>query len=104
MSIVGPRPEVPEYVALFPREYHVIHQARPGLTDYASIQFRHESDLLQRYPDPYKAYVEVVLPEKLKLGIQYVQTASLREDLRIIAKTVRALFQSKRLPDVPSRS
>jgi lipopolysaccharide/colanic/teichoic acid biosynthesis glycosyltransferase len=93
MSIVGPRPEIPEYVALFPDEYHIIHYALPGVTDYASILYRHEAEVLASYDDPNKAYVEIVLPEKLKLAKEYIHKASLTEDLRIIRDTAISICQ-----------
>jgi len=92
MSLVGPRPEVPRYVALYPpglRE--IVLSVRPGITDLASLEFRHESDLLARAADPEREYVDVLLPQKLALARQYVETASLAQDLRIILRTLGAL-------------
>jgi lipopolysaccharide/colanic/teichoic acid biosynthesis glycosyltransferase len=92
MSLVGPRPEVPRYVALYPpglRE--IVLSVRPGITDLASLAFRHESDLLARAADPEREYVDVLLPQKLALARQYVETASLAQDLRIIWRTLGAL-------------
>jgi lipopolysaccharide/colanic/teichoic acid biosynthesis glycosyltransferase len=93
MSIVGPRPEVPRYVALFPPELRAkVLSVRPGLTDPASLQFRDESTLLAQAADPEREYRDVVLPAKLRLAADYVDTASLGGDLRVIAATVRALW------------
>lgn len=92
MSLVGPRPEVPRYVALYPAGLReIVLSVRPGITDLASLQFRHESDLLARAADPEREYVEVLLPQKLALARQYVETASLAQDLRIIRRTLGAL-------------
>lgn len=93
MSVVGPRPEVPRYVAHYPAELRaVVLSVRPGITDLASIAFRNESDLLAHSPDPERTYVEQVLPTKLRYARQYVHTRSLWLDLRIIARTVLALL------------
>ncbi|MGM9488976.1 sugar transferase [Ideonella sp. YS5] len=93
MSLVGPRPEVPRYVAMYPpglREK--VLSVRPGITDPASLQFRDESGLLARAADPEREYVEVVMPAKLKLAAQYVESANLATDLKLIGRTVRLLF------------
>jgi lipopolysaccharide/colanic/teichoic acid biosynthesis glycosyltransferase len=93
MSVVGPRPEVPRYVAHYPAELRaVVLGVRPGITDLASIAFRNESDLLAHSPDPERTYVEQVLPIKLRYAQQYVHTRSLWLDMRIIAWTVLALL------------
>ncbi len=94
MSLVGPRPEVPEYVALYPeRERRIILSVRPGITDLASIEFRHENDLLARAEDPEKEYRETVLPKKIAYYVRYVETQTLLGDLQIILKTLEALFK-----------
>jgi len=92
MSIVGPRPEVPRYVAKWPEDLcrHIL-SVRPGITDPASIRFRNESEILSRYPDPEAAYETVVMPEKLRLYADYVSTATLMGDLRLILRTLRVL-------------
>jgi len=92
MSLVGPRPEVPRYVELFKAEYARILTARPGLTDFAALRFRDESELLARFPDPEKAYVERVLPEKIRLYRRYVAEMSLTADLRLLWATAAALL------------
>ena len=88
MSLVGPRPEVPEYVEMFRTRYQHILSIRPGITDIASIRFRHEEKLLAQSPDPFREYVERVLPVKLDLADQYLQKRSLRLDLLILLKTL----------------
>ena len=93
MSVVGPRPEVPRYVAQYPAEMRQsVLSVRPGITDLASIAFRNESDLLARSPDPERTYVEQILPTKLRYAQQYVHTRSLWLDLQIIAWTVLAVL------------
>jgi lipopolysaccharide/colanic/teichoic acid biosynthesis glycosyltransferase len=93
MSVVGPRPEVARYVAAYPPALREkVLSVRPGITDPASLQFRDESSLLARAADPEREYREVVLPAKLRLAADYVDTASLGGDLRLIAATLRALW------------
>jgi lipopolysaccharide/colanic/teichoic acid biosynthesis glycosyltransferase len=88
MSLVGPRPEVPEYVEMFRTRYQHILSIRPGITDIASIRFRHEEKLLAQSPEPLREYVERVLPVKLDLADEYLQKRSLRLDLLILVKTL----------------
>ena len=93
MSVVGPRPEVPRYVAQYPAHVRsVVLSVRPGITDLASIAFRNESDVLARSPDPEKTYLEQILPAKLRWAQQYVRTRSIWLDLRIIGWTVLAVL------------
>lgn len=93
MSLVGPRPEVPEYVALYPEAVkRLVLSVPPGITDYASIEYRHESVLLSRADDPHTDYVEHILPAKLALNKKYVETRSIRTDFFLIAKTVLTIF------------
>jgi lipopolysaccharide/colanic/teichoic acid biosynthesis glycosyltransferase len=91
MSIVGPRPELPEYVERFKDDYREILMVRPGMTDLASIKFRDEAALLGSSPDPVALYIGHVLPEKLHLGKQYVREASLLSDVKLIVRTLAAL-------------
>ena len=92
MSLVGPRPEVPRYVALYPEEMRrLLLSVRPGITDLASLHYRDESAVLARAADPERAYVEEVLPAKLALSSRYVREASLAGDLRLILATLVSL-------------
>lgn len=94
MSLVGPRPEVPRYVACYPSDLRdVVLSVRPGITDLASIEFKDENEILGRAADAHKAYVEEVLPIKLRYYVEYVQTQSLFGDAMIILKTLRALVR-----------
>lgn len=89
MSLVGPRPEVPRYVALYPpRLRDLIFSVRPGITDEASIEFRNESDLLAGAADPEKRYLEEILPRKLEIYARYARERSFAGDLRILLRTV----------------
>ncbi|CUJ32098.1 sugar transferase [Achromobacter xylosoxidans] len=94
MSVVGPRPEVPRYVALYPdAQRRVVLSVKPGITDLASIQFRHENELLARASDPEQAYREQILPEKLRLQSEYVRTRSFIGDMKILVATFSAIFR-----------
>ncbi len=88
MSLVGPRPEVPEYVEMFHDRYQRILEVRPGITDFASIRFRNEEKLLASGAEPLREYVQSVLPLKLDLAEEYVRTHSLSLDFLILFKTL----------------
>ena len=93
MSIVGPRPEVPQYIAYYtPQQKTCVLSVRPGITDNASIIFRDENEILGKAQDPEKAYVEEVLPIKIRLYTSYVENNSFIQDLQIIFKTLKILF------------
>lgn len=99
MSLVGPRPEVPFYTDMYTASERRILSVRPGITDWASIRFRNEGEILRGAADPEQAYMEKIRPEKIRLGLAYVERASLREDLAIIAATVAAVLgRDVRLP------
>ena len=88
MSLVGPRPEVRRYVDLYtPEQMHVL-DVRPGITDAASIKFRNESEFLKQVDDPEKHYIEVIMPMKLDLYLQYVNCHSFKGDIRLILETL----------------
>ena len=88
MSIVGPRPEVPKYVALYDQRQKQVLSVRPGLTDYASIEYISESELLAQSDDPNRTYIEKIMPAKLELNLKYIEDQSIMEDLRLIFKTL----------------
>ncbi len=93
MSLVGPRPELPRYVAMYPAALRdKVLSVRPGITDPASLEYRDESALLARAADPERAYVDEVMPAKLRRAAQYVDQMSLRNDVRLIGATLRALW------------
>ncbi len=94
MSLVGPRPEVPRYVAHYPAALREkVLSVRPGITDIASIEYRDESRVLARATDPEQAYIQEVLPHKLALAAQYVDQSSVWLDIRLILRTVWAIVQ-----------
>ena len=88
MSFVGPRPEVPKYVEMFRADFEELLKVRPGITDFASLKYRHESEILGQADDPEQKYLSEVLPDKIALAKQYVARSSLWLDLRLIVKTV----------------
>jgi lipopolysaccharide/colanic/teichoic acid biosynthesis glycosyltransferase len=88
MSVVGPRPEMPEFVKLFEQDYQVILRIRPGLTDLASLKYHNECEVLGRFEDPSDAYVRCILPDKISLAKQYVGRSSFRFDIELIMKTL----------------
>jgi len=91
MSLVGPRPEVRHYVNYWtPEQMHVL-DIRPGITDPASIKFRNENELLEQVEDPEKYYIEVIMQEKIKLYLEYVENHSFWGDLGIVFKTIQAI-------------
>ena len=92
MSLVGPRPEVPRYVAEYRPEWHPLLEVRPGLTDLASVTFRDEESLLAAARDHERAYREVIMPMKLALALEGVQRTSLAQDLAILVRTVASVL------------
>lgn len=92
MSIVGPRPEIPSYVAVYTRQQLGVLSVRPGITDPASIRYRHEERVLARSTDPEEFYRRVVLPHKLKLNLEYIEQVSFTHDLKLILQTARSIF------------
>jgi lipopolysaccharide/colanic/teichoic acid biosynthesis glycosyltransferase len=93
---VGPRPEVPEYVALFTEEEKAILTVRPGITDWASIWNPDEGALLAGAADPERAYLEKIRPEKVRLQLRYVREHSFWVDLKILFLTMTTLLFGRR--------
>lgn len=92
MSLVGPRPEVRHYVDYWtPEQMHVL-DVRPGITDPASIRFRNENDLLDKAENPEEYYINVIMQEKIRLYLEYVDNHSLWYDIKIIFRTIRVVF------------
>lgn len=94
MSLVGPRPELPVYVAKYDSQQRIVLTVRPGITDAASIAFRWEEDLLAQRSDSEQFYTEDILPRKLALNLEYVANMSLNYDFRLMMSTVRSVFSS----------
>lgn len=93
MSVVGPRPEVRRYVELYDERQRRVLTVRPGLTDYASLQYISESELLAKSDDPEKTYIEEIMPAKLELNLQYIDNQSLKEDFKLIFQTLFSIFK-----------
>lgn len=96
MSIVGPRPEVPKYVAMYTAEQRGVLNVRPGISSLASIEYIDENEVLGRSNDPERTYVEEVMPAKLKLDLKYVREQSLALDMRIVLRTLLRMVGSGR--------
>jgi len=93
MSLVGPRPEVLRYVALYTDDQKRVLALRPGITDPASIMFRNEAVVLARYSDPEEAYLKKIMPEKIRLNLAYAQRRSTAADLGILLRTLLLLWR-----------
>jgi len=97
MSLVGPRPEVPRYVAHYPPALRErVLSVRPGITDPASLDFIDEAALLARAADPEREYIQVILPVKLQRAADYAERASLATDLALLWRTLRVLWAHRR--------
>ena len=101
MSLVGPRPEVLDEVRRYGIREQALLSVRPGLTDWASIKFRHEGELLRGSSDPARLYHEKIQPEKIRLGLKYVRERSMVVDLMIIVSTLKEVCRlTPRSPSV----
>lgn len=92
MSLVGPRPEVEQYVIDYTDQQRRVLRVRPGITDPASIAYRHEEGLLSSQSNPQQYYRNVLLPHKLSLNLEYVENISFRRDASLILNTLRSIF------------
>lgn len=88
MSLVGPRPEVRKYTDLYNEEQKKVLNVKPGITDYASIEFSNENEILGKTRNPEEVYINEIMPAKLKLNLQYIAEKGIATDLRIIFKTI----------------
>ena len=96
MSLVGPRPEVPRWVALYPAHLRdIVLSVRPGITDPSSLEFIAEATLLARAADPEREYVEVILPRKLQAAADYAARATLWTDVKVLARTAAVLLRGR---------
>lgn len=92
MSFVGPRPEVRKYVEIYNPEQQKVLEVKPGITDYASIEYSNENELLAKSNDPDKTYIEEVMPAKLKLNLKYINEIGLSTDIKIIFATIKKIL------------
>lgn len=93
MSFVGPRPEVKKYTDLYNDEQKKVLSVPPGITDYASIKFRNENDLLSESDEPERLYIEVIMPEKLELNMRYINDNNIFKDIKIIFETFYTIIK-----------
>lgn len=92
MSFVGPRPEVGKYVYMFKDDFERILSVRPGITDYAAIEYRHEEEVLSGSADPEAMYMKEVLPAKIRLYMRYINSSGMLSDIIIIMRTIKAIL------------
>lgn len=92
MSAVGPRPEVKEYVDLYTDEQRKVLSVKPGITDYASLKYYRENEILGESDDPRETYIRTVMPAKLELNLIYIKEKGILKDLRIIVRTFSKMF------------
>jgi lipopolysaccharide/colanic/teichoic acid biosynthesis glycosyltransferase len=92
MSFVGPRPEVRKYVELYNDTQLKVLKVKPGITDYASIEYSNENELLGNASDPDQLYVEVIMPAKLSLNLKYIQEISIATDVKLILQTIKKII------------
>jgi len=93
MSFVGPRPEVRKYVALYTEEQKKIFRVRPGITDMASIEYRNENEILSQQINPDQYYIEVIMPRKIQINLDYISQRNLYQDFSVILKTFSAILK-----------
>ncbi|MDC0313679.1 sugar transferase [Flavobacteriales bacterium] len=93
MSIIGPRPEVRRYVDMYSKEQLKVLSVRPGLSDFASIEYINENELLGKSDNPEKTYIEEIMPVKLQLNLKYIEQKSFGTDIKLIFKTIRKIFK-----------
>jgi succinoglycan biosynthesis protein ExoA len=104
MSLVGPRPEVERYVAYYTLDQRRVLNLVPGITDPASIRYRHESELLKTVADPERTYIEEILPDKIRINLEYASHRNLLHDCGVILRTVGALFSAEHIPGESSKA
>ncbi len=92
MSVVGPRPEVKKYVDLYTNEQKLVLSIKPGITDYASLKYIDENDILSQSENPEKTYINKVMPEKLSINLEYIHHYNFWSDIKIIAQTFLKMF------------
>ena len=93
MSVVGPRPEVRKYVDLYSQEQMKVLSVLPGITDYASIEFRNENDLLIHAENPEQFYIDVIMPEKIRLNEKYINNQNIVQYIKVIFLTIIGIFK-----------
>jgi len=94
MSLVGPRPEVPRYVALYNDRQRRVLDVKPGITDPATLAYRNEEDVLAQYEDRQRAYIDKIMPDKLRLNLEYIERRTFLSDLGLIFRTFIDVFKT----------
>ncbi|MCK4288905.1 MAG: sugar transferase [Bacteroidales bacterium] len=92
LSFVGPRPEVRKYIELYDERQKQVLKVKPGLTDYASLEYINESEILSKTANPEKFYIEKIMPAKLELNLKYINESGIKTDIKIIYKTLRKIL------------
>lgn len=92
MSLVGPRPEVPLYVDMYTEEQRKVLSVLPGVTDYASIRYVDENEILGKAENPHQTYIDEILPDKLKLNMEYIENRSVKEYFKVVFLTLGKIF------------
>jgi len=92
MSLVGPRPEVRKYVDLYTDDQKIVLSVRPGLTDWASLEYLNENEILGSSPDPERTYIEKIMPAKIELNKQFLNNRNMKNYFRVIGRTISGVF------------
>jgi lipopolysaccharide/colanic/teichoic acid biosynthesis glycosyltransferase len=92
MSIVGPRPEVKEFVDLYTEDQQLILNVKPGITDYASVEYFNENELLGKSENPHQTYIDVIMPAKIELNKKYLNNPTIRTDIKIMWATLKRMI------------
>jgi lipopolysaccharide/colanic/teichoic acid biosynthesis glycosyltransferase len=92
MSLVGPRPEVERYTKLYNEEQRQVLSVKPGITDYASIEYVRENEILSTSSDPEATYINEIMPAKLELNKKYIAEQSFGTDMKILWRTIQAIL------------
>ncbi len=100
MSLVGPRPEVKKYVNLYNKEQRKVLSVRPGMTDYASIKYRNENDVLAQNLNPEQVYITKIMPDKLAINLKYIEEMSFSIDIKLILVTILRIFDDARRVEI----
>ena len=95
MSVIGPRPEVPEYVAHYTAGQRIVFKFKPGISDYASLKYFKENEILGKAENPHQVYIDEIMPEKLKINLEYVKNWTFGTDMKIIWLTIKRIIFGK---------
>ncbi len=99
MSLVGPRPEVPKYVNLYTKDERIVLNVKPGITDWASVKYLNENELLKKRKNQKKTYIEKIMKQKIELNKNYIQNYNLRTYFKILMSTMKSILDKSRYKD-----